>query len=139
MLYQHTCDEILRKVKEPYQLLGHGVQDSVTSNIYCEEISHAIKTAEKLAIPCRNVRSVSQKPGWDKCPLVKQAKKRVKLWYNVSKESDKPRSGVIFQLFWSTKKDYLNLTEKLKSEKADKISEQALKNPKVMWKFFKRS
>jgi hypothetical protein len=54
-------------------------------------------------------------------------------------ESDNPRSGVIFQLFRSTKKDYLNLTEKLKSEEADKVSEQASKNPKVMWKFFKRS
>jgi hypothetical protein len=79
VLYQHTCDEILNKVKVPYQLLVHSVQDLITLNIYCAEICHAIKTAEKLAVPCRKDRFGSQKPGWDKCPLVKQAKKRAKL------------------------------------------------------------
>ena len=73
------------------------------------------------------------------CTLAKQAKKRAKLWYNIWKESNKPRCGVIFQLFRSTKNNYLNLSKKLKSEETDKISEQASKNPKVMWKFFKRS
>ena len=61
------------------------------------------------------------------------------MWYNIWKESDKPRSGLIFQLFRSTKKNYLNLTEKLKSEEADEVSEQAAKDPNVMWRLFKRS
>ena len=116
----------------------YGVQDSVALNICREEICHAIKTAVKLPVPYRNILSGSGKLDGDKLPLVKQAKKRAKLWYDIWKESDKPRSGGIFQLFRSTKKDYLNLTEKLKSEEADKVSEQALKNHKDLWKFFKR-
>ena len=74
VLHQHTCDEILRKLRVPYLLLLYGVQDSVALNMYCEKICQAIKTAEKLAVPGRNIRSDPQKPGWDKCPLVKQAK-----------------------------------------------------------------
>ena len=75
VLYQYTCDTILSKIKAPYQLLLHGVRDPVALNFYCEEICHALKTAEKLAVPSQKVRPGSQKPGWDKCPLVKKKRK----------------------------------------------------------------
>ena len=60
MLYQYTCYKVLSKFKVPYQLLVHGVQDSVTLNICCEEICYTIKTGEKLAVPCHKLRSGSQ-------------------------------------------------------------------------------
>ena len=138
-LYQSTCDEILDKIKVLSQLLVHGCDDKITLNTYCSEITHALKRAESAAVPSAIIRKGTSKRGWSDHPYVKHAKWRSKMWYSVWRDTNKPRSGTVFNLSRKTKREYKACVDELKLKEAETASEEAIRDPQNMWKKFKSS
>lgn len=137
--YKQTCDEILGKIKVPFQLLMHGSSDLVALDIYCTEIIHAMKTAEQASVPTRRFKPGISKPGWSRSPKVRQAKARAKFWLRLWRDCERPRSGVVFEQFRNTKKTYNKSVSDLKAAEAELASQEAANNPVSMWKSFRQS
>ena len=138
-LYQSTCDEILGKIKVPFQLLVNGCDEKIALNTYCAEITHALKVAESASVPSAVIKKGTRKRGWSDHPYVNHAKRRSKMWYSVWRESGKPRSGTVFNLFRKTKREYKACVDELKVEEAETASKEAIRDPQNMWKKFSSS
>ena len=63
ILYEDRLDEILTEIKVPFQLLLHGVRDSISLDIYAAEIFHAMKCGEAASVPVAKVKRGSRKFG----------------------------------------------------------------------------
>ena len=78
ILYQAMLDNILDKIKVPFQLLQQSVhipdkERQVLLNIYCSEITHALLCAETAAVPTRKVKVGTEIPKWSQNPVLSKA------------------------------------------------------------------
>lgn len=135
-LYKDILDSTLAKIKVPFHLLTHGQnEDRLALNIFCSEIVHSMKLAESAAVPVAKVYPNTRKKGWDN-PNVKFAKKRSKFWYELWKDCDKPRSGVVFQCFRHAKKEFKRTVENMQVQQVEKLSCDCRSDPNILWKRF---
>ena len=70
-LYQKVLEKTLQKINVPYNLLQANVQRNIQetkiqANDFCTEITHALLTAEKAAIPVMKIRKHTEIPGFSK-------------------------------------------------------------------------
>ena len=61
------------------------------------------------------------------------------MWYSVWRDSGKPWTGTVFNLFCKTKREYKACVDELKVKEAETASEEAIRDPQNMWKKFKSS
>ena len=127
-MYHLTCDENSGKIKVPFQLLVLGCHDKVTLKTYSAEITHAPKVAESTLVTSTVIKIGTRKRGWSEHKYVNQAKRRLKMC-SLWRESSKPRSGMVFNLFHTTKRNYKALLNELKVKEAEITSEEAICKP----------
>ena len=75
------------------------------------EITHAVLTAEKAAVPARKIRKHTQIPGFSKNRELVKACQDAKFWFSVWREGGRPKSGVLNCLRKHTKRKFVNLTK----------------------------
>ena len=134
-LFQATCDHVLSKIKVPFHLLqtNTGLSNSelrLQINTYCEEIIHALKCADKAAIPVKKVRSNTEKSSWSNNTSLINACSSAKWSWRLWIECGRPRLVVLNFVRLFTKKRYRKVLEEhlaaIKTGNAKKV-------PQSLW------
>lgn len=142
--YHYVLDEILTKIKVPFQLLQQSVciqdeEKQLLLNIYCSEISHALLSAEAAAVPIRKVRVGTEIPKWSENPALSEACGRAKFWLRLWNECGRPKSGVVNEVRLFSKRRFAKILSKHKCEVIDQHSQLISNDPNAVWRFLKRN
>ena len=145
-LFMSECDTLLNKIKVPFHLLSSECRSYISEyeieiqlTIYLAEINHALRCAEKCAVPSRRVRKKTEITDWSKNQSLVAACNSAKLWLRIWNESDKPRSGIINELRLKTKRKFTRALKDHKIMLIQKNVDKIASDPSLLWKSFKRS
>ena len=143
-MFRSVCDGILEKIKVPFQLLLQSSpiacdEKQILLNIYCSEITHALRCAEKTAVPIRKVRIGSEVPGWSENPALVNACRQAKMWYSVWIDSGRPKHGVVNSVRLYTKRQFSKCLALHRYRVIDENSESLRVDPNKIWKFIKKN
>jgi exonuclease III len=141
--YSSVLDSVLAKIKIPVQLLQQNAKISVSEkqillNIYCSELTHAMRCAETAAVPKRKVRVGSEVPKWSLNPELAHACESSKFWYRLWNSCGRPRSGAVNDVRLYTKRQFSKILTKHKRAVIDGYSERLSGNPNEIWKFISK-
>ena len=142
-LFKSVYDNILEKIKVPFQLLQQGspVPDNekqILLNNYCAEITHALRCAEKAAVPTRKVRIGSENPQWSQNVQLSESCSRSKFWYTLWNECGRPRQGVLNDIRLYTKRKFAKTLAKHRTDLMDQNCKVLEGDPNAVWKYIKK-
>ena len=138
--YQSSCDYILSKIRIPFALLccpnmTVESEKTILLNIYCSEITHAIHTAEKTAVPVRNIRHGTEVHNWRNNSYLLAACDSAKFSLHLWVDCGKPRSGVVIAVRVYTKRKFTKAIAQHKANEIARTSEIVDNSPLALWHF----
>lgn len=142
-LYQKVCDDILARIRVPYNLLHKSSSvaasdKQVLINIYCSEIVHALQCAEKAAVPICRVRIGSEIPHWSDNSDLVNACADAKFWLRMWIDNDRPRHGIVNSIRLYTKRRFAKTLAIHRAMIIECDSKYIKQEPDRMWKFLKK-
>ena len=138
-LYRAVLDTTLQKIGVPFSLLLANVQRNIEEtkiqvNALCTEITHALLTAEKAAIPVRNIREGSEIPRFSKNQELVKACQDAKFWFSVWRENGHPKSSVLNGLRVHTKRKFEITLKQCRTNMKNDYTERIINDPSRLWK-----
>lgn len=138
-VYTQVSDEILAKIKIPFNLLIQSrriepKEARLELDIYAAQITHALRSAEEAAVPIKKIKTGTQVSGWSQNAGLVNACNQAKFWLSVWKECGRPRIGVVNAVRLLTKRKFGKELALHRSNVIAKSSEDALRNPDLIWK-----
>ena len=125
---------MLSKIKIPFHLLSTMLNGgSLDLDCYLTEITHSIKVAASAAVPSERIRIGTRKKGWSDDPELQLAKNRHKFWFKIWGDCDRPRSGLIFRILKSTKREYRKALQVFKRRQVSILSRDIRNHPQILW------
>ena len=138
-LYQTVLDKTLQKINVPYNLLQANVQKNIQEtkiqvNTFCAEITHALLTAEKAAIPVRKICKYTEVSGFSKIQELVKACQDAKFWFSVWREGGRPKSGVLNCLCKHTKHKFDKALKQHRTNVKYEYTERIINDPSRLWR-----
>ena len=98
-------DATLQKISVPFILLQAILEKNIQEtkiklNAFSAEITHALLTTEKAAIPAGKIHKCTEISGFSKNQELVKACQDAKYWLTVWRERGNPKSGVLNSLCW---------------------------------------
>ena len=122
-LFMSECDLLLNKPKGPFHLLSSECRSYISEceikirlTTYLAEINHALRCAEKCAVPSRRLHKKTEVIGWSKNASLVAACDSAELRLSIWNESNKPRSLIVNESRLKTEESSKDL-EPLKTTK----------------------
>ena len=109
-------------------------EKTILLNIYCSEITYAIHTAEKAAVPVRKVRHGMEVRNWRNNPNLLAACDPAKFWLQLWTDCRKPRSGVVNAARVHTKRKFSKFIAQHKANEIGGTSMIVDNLPPALWR-----
>ena len=139
VLFQEEAARVLSKIRVPFHLLSgltalSREETQLSVDFYCAEIGHALRCAEKAAVPLSRPRHHTL-PGWSENPELVDTHSKSKFWLQLWVSCGRPRSGVVNSIRLLTKRKFAKELKAHRKKMIDIESTRAKINPSLLWRF----